>query len=126
MVEQNLSNIGSDIPGNLAPKDANARREEKSLYGDDKRAHQKKQAIHYLFIVAIFVLVIVVLGLFVCRALQSVLPSGYCWLTTEQIKYVDDFVAHGALGGLLVGFGKKIADDHINPKNKKDDDSQEG
>ena len=113
MATENLDSIGSDIAAGAPLPDSQAKKEQKELFGEDKRAEEKKDAIHVLFLCAIRVITGVVLVLFVVRMMQSVLPECCCWLSTEQKKSIDDFIFHGAIGGILVGSVKQILSSHI-------------
>ena len=113
MGTDNLERVGSDISTGAPLPDADARKEQKDLFGDQKRVEEKKDAIHKIFLFAIRVITGVVLVLFVCRMMQSILPEKYCWLNEDQKKSIDDFIFHGAIGGLLVGSIKQILSSHI-------------
>ena len=58
-------------------------------------------------------MVVVVMVVFVIRMVHFILPKELCWLSEEQIKAIDNFVAHGTVGGILVGSIKQILSAHL-------------
>ena len=94
-----------------------ARLEKKHLFGREFiRSEEKKDEIHRLFIYIVRTMVVVVGVVFVVRMLHFILPKDCCWLSDEQLKAIDNFVAHGAVGGILVGSTKQILSSHIPKK----------
>lgn len=118
-----LARIGSELPkSGVGVSDEQAQKEKKALFGDDKRSEAKKDAIHNVFIVAVYVVIMVVLVLFAVRMLQCILPKGYCWLTEEQNKYIEDFIFHGTVGGLLVTTAKQMVSSNAPSKKSIEDE----
>jgi hypothetical protein len=85
-----------------------ARQELKTKFsGDERRAEETKQALHWGIICFVRTAAVIVTVIFAVRMAYFVLPSGCRWLTDEQVRNMDDFLFHGTIGGILGMYLKK-------------------
>lgn len=88
----------------IPPVDSLAEREVKSLISRARRKEEMEGVAHKItkFLLWVTVIIIVVVG--VCRLLHLILPEHYQWLSPEGIGKIDEFFIHGTVGAIIVEF----------------------
>lgn len=89
------------------PKDKN-KQEEEELYNDKKRNEASKNTMHKVSIFTIWVLWVIVVFLFIVRAIHYVTPDCWGWLSEPRLQSLDKFLFSGAIGAILGKFGDRI------------------
>ena len=82
---------------NPPPSDSRAIRESTDLYSRNRR---EQNALHWCFIVILWVIVIGFGVAILTKFLHMVLPDNWCWLNEDHIKKLNEFITTGGIGGI--------------------------
>ena len=89
--------------------DVDSTKEFDYLSGDVKRGEQQKNAVHVMFLVLLWIVVIILVVALLTRAAHLVVPVSWQWLSNEQIQSLDKYLTSGLLGIIIGKFGDKLA-----------------
>lgn len=84
--------------------DKGSQREAKYLLAKQSRKNRMEGTTHWITIVLLYIIVVIILGVGVCRFIHLILPPCRQWLTKEQLSDIDEFFVHGTFGALIVAF----------------------
>lgn len=80
--------------------DTQAIEESKDLISRAKRNRREQNALHWAFIILLWIIVSG-FGLAILVRIGSILlPDQYCWLNEEHLKKLNDFITTGGIGGV--------------------------
>lgn len=82
---------------NLPHTDKTAFQESVDLYSRNRR---EQNALHWCFIVILWIIVIGFGIAILTKFLHMVLPEKYCWLDEDHIKKLNEFITTGGIGGI--------------------------
>lgn len=89
--------------------DIDSTKESDFLSGDAKRGEQQKNAVHVMFLVLLWIVVVILVAALLTRAAHMVLPVSWQWLSNEQVQGLDKYLTSGLLGIIIGKFGDKLA-----------------
>lgn len=95
-----MLNFNLITESNPTNSDEAARQELKDHLSKSKRENREKGALHWAFVIILWIIVIIFLAVVVIYILHIVLPQSYCWLSSEQLKQITQFVTMGGIGGV--------------------------
>lgn len=89
--------------------DVDSTKENDFLSGDIKRGEQQKNAVHVMFLVLLWIVVVILISALLTRAAHLVLPLSWQWLSNDQIQGLDKYLTSGLIGIIIGKFGDKLA-----------------
>jgi hypothetical protein len=90
----------------IPPIDSIAEQEQRTYILRAKRKDQMEGTAHKISIILLWIIVLIIIVVGLCRLVHLILPHCYQWLTPEEITKIDEFFIHGTFGALIVGFLK--------------------
>jgi hypothetical protein len=90
--------------------DYKAKQERDKQFGEHKRKERVKNVMNWIFIGFVIMSSAIAIYVICIRLIHLALPSDKYWLTVEQLQGIDKLFFSGAIGGLLVGYFKKVSE----------------
>jgi hypothetical protein len=102
----------SAIQETAPPKnaDSKAKKEIDTLYGEQSRREQLKNVMNVVIIIFIIIVGVIATGIVSLRLVHLVLPPKQQWMSADQLQGIDKLFFSGAIGGILVGYIRKLND----------------
>jgi len=86
--------------------DAQAEQESKDLISGHKRNRREQNAMHWAFVLILWIIVFSFCAAVIIKILHMFLPDQYAWLNEIHLKKIDDYIFAGGVGGVGVGLLK--------------------
>ncbi len=86
--------------GSTPVSDTQALEESKDLASRYKRSRREQNAMHWAFIIILWIIVAGFGFAILTRISMMILPDRYCWLSDEHLKSLNDFITTGGIGGV--------------------------